>query len=151
MSAYDRGNLSPEAYLVRILAGIVRQNGGELRVKGELIDQIGEATFIIKEWDHTKQELVLRAGMNQFNEVFRVNPEKHIAEMPKPAQVADPAARVIAGEGFLPKRTIIDDERVAELERKKQVARAAAVIREELRQRKEARTNGSDWSERGTA
>ena len=86
MSAYDRGNLSPEAYLVRILAGIVRQSGGELRVKGEQVDTIGEPTVLIKEWDPIKQELVLRAGMFKFTEVFRVNPERHIAasQLPPP-------------------------------------------------------------------
>ena len=145
MSAYDRGNLTIEAYLVRILAGIVRQMGGELRIKGEYIDHIGEATTLIKEWDSQKQELVLRAGMHEFSEVFRVNPEKHVAQTQTPHMV-DPAAKAFVGEGFLPKRTTIDDARVAELERKRQVARAAAVIREELRQR---RANGSEqWSER---
>ena len=146
MSAYDRGNLSVEAYLVRILAGIVRQMGGEMRIKGEYIDHIGEATTLIKEWDSTKQELVLRAGMHEFSEVFRVNPEKHVAQMPQqPAQVVDPAR---LNAEFLPKRTIMDDARISEIERKRQVARAAAVLREELRQR---RANGSEqWNERGS-
>lgn len=148
MPAYDRGNSSVEAYLVRILAALVRQNGGELRVKGELIDGGLDATYLLKEWDNTKGELVLRAGMHQFSEVFRVNPEKHVAQMPD--KVADPVAKVYAADPFLPKRTTIDDERIAELERKKQVARAGAVIREELRRRKEQGNGGIDsWVERG--
>jgi ABC-type antimicrobial peptide transport system ATPase subunit len=154
MSAYDRGNLSPEAYLVRILAGIVRQSGGEVRIKAELIDHIGEATFLIKEWDSHTQELVLRAGMHQFSEVFRVNPEKHVAQMPQREQVVDPAANMLAGEGFLPKRNTssIDDQRIADIEHRQRVARAAALIRDELRKKKEGRINGSDqWTERGTA
>ena len=147
MSAYDRGNLSPEAYLVRILAGIVRQSGGELRVKGEQVDTIGEPTVLIKEWDPIKQELVLRAGMFKFTEVFRVNPERHIAaaQLPPP-QPVDPAADAYRRD-FLPKRnTVDDDQRVAEIVRKQSVARAAAILREELRHRREAQPsdNGTD-------
>lgn len=142
MSAYDRGNLSPEAYLVRILAGIVRQSGGELRVKGEQVDHIGEPTVLIKEWDPIKQELVLRAGMFQFTEVFRVNPERHMAAAPQltaPQPGGDP---LLNDRSFLPRRQTIDnDERIRELERKKVVARAAAVLRDELRQRREAQAN----------
>lgn len=142
MSAYDRGNLSPEAYLVRILAGIVRQNGGEVRIKGENIDHIGEATFIIKEWDATKQELVLRAGMHDFSEVFRVNPEMQRAQMPQ-RQPVDPLTRLPAEE-FLPKRSTLDDDRVAALQRQKEVAQSMAVLRDELARRNKRGPNGAD-------
>lgn len=76
MSAYDRGSLSVEAYLVRIIAALVRQSGGELRVKGELVDTVSEATALLKSWDSVKQEVVLTTAMGTFGEVFRVVPEK---------------------------------------------------------------------------
>src|ERR1035437_3232817 len=76
MSAYNRGELSLEAYLVRILAAMCRQSGGEIRIKGELVDAINEPTTLLKDWDSRTQELVLRTHLGTFGEVFRVTPEK---------------------------------------------------------------------------
>lgn len=139
MSAYDRGNSSVDGYVVRILAAIVRQNGGEIRVKGELIDRATETTFLIKEWDSEKQELVLRAGMHSFTEVFRVTPEK-VAGREIPVSAAPTAeTRTESRESdFLPKGNTLDNPRLSDLERKRNVARAAALIRDELRRRREA-------------
>jgi hypothetical protein len=137
MSAYDRGSLSVDAYLVRLLAAIVRQAGGELRVKGELIDRINEPTTLIKEWDCKTQELVLRAGMHSFTEVFRVVPEKPVgrdisAEAPTSGPKPEPRG------DFLPKTNTFDNPQLSEIERKQRVARAVALVREELRRRREA-------------
>jgi hypothetical protein len=124
---------------VRLLAGIVRQAGGQLRVKGEQVDRVGESTFLIKEYDPATGEVVLRSGMFSFAEVFRVNPERQIpvAQLPPP-QPVDP----LVNREFLPKRNNVDDQaRVADIERKQRVARAAAILREELRQRREAEAN----------
>ena len=140
MSAYNRGELSIEAYLVRVLAALCRQNGGEVRIKGELIDTIGEATTLTKYWDSTKQELVLQATLGMFGEVFRVVPEKQAAR-PMPTTAVDPLAsvfrdappeRATPAPEFLPKNNTLDDERVAEIERTRRVRQAAAVIRDEL-------------------
>ena len=137
MSAYERGALGINGYLLRILTAIVRQNGGELRVKGELIDSIGEPTALIKEWDHKAQELVLRSGMGSFVEVFTLNPERQAPVRQAPAP-EDPLAAVFkdSGKSFTPKTSTIDNPNLAELERKRAVAHAAALLKDELMRRK---------------
>ncbi len=96
MSAYSRDGLSVEAYLARLLTAIIRQSGGELRVKGETVDQVGEPTAFIKEWDKEKQEVVLRCGIGTFVETFRVVPEKPTgAQTAIPAQVPTAAAQIV--------------------------------------------------------
>jgi hypothetical protein len=142
--------------LVRVIAAICRQNGGEMRVKGELVDTIGEATAVLKSWDSSKQELVLTVNMGTFGEVFRVVPERRTAPevlaTPKPVRETphvpanfDPLERIFKdgagnGEGeFLPKNTTLDDERAAKLERDARLKRSVALIRDELQRRKQAR------------
>jgi len=142
MPAYARGDLTIEGYLLRILTAIVRQSGGELRVKGELIDCVGEPTAIIKEWDQAKQELVLRSGMGSFVEIFKLNPEKQThAETPRPVTAVDPLAKMFRDEAaqidktFTPKTSTVDNPNLAEMERKRNVVRAAAILKDELRRR----------------
>ncbi len=141
MPAYNRGNESVEGYLVRLLTAIVRANGGELRVKGELIDEVNEATTLIKEWDKKNQELVLRSGMHSFSEVFRVVPVRPEGKETV-TQVHDPLAQVFKDapeKPPTPRSSTLDNPRLAELERNQRIRNAAALIREELRQRKEQR------------
>ena len=146
MSAYNRAELSVEAYLVRVLAALCRQSGGEVRVKGELIDLIGEATCLVKSWDSQTQELVITASKGMFTEVYRVIPEKQTPRVEQPALQVDPMTNVFRdapaqhipdedGKGFLPKTSTIDNPRLAEMERQRRVAKAAAMLREELRER----------------
>lgn len=147
MSAYNRGELSVDAYMVRLLAAIVRQNGGELRVKGELVDAIGEPTALIKEWDSSKQEVVLRSGMGSFVEVYKVVPEKQSGRevfTARPAQPVDPLDRAFFREPEprpetpSPRSNVnpLDDTRASALEKKRNAARAAAVLRQYLDERK---------------
>lgn len=161
MSAYQRGELSIEAYLVRILAGVVRQAGGELRVKGEAVDMVGEPTALLKEWDAKTQEIVLRTGVGSFTEVFKVIPErqptrevlaipKHLREAPRTPATFDPLEKLFKdggenGEGeFLPKASTLDDEHAVKLERDQRIKRAAALIRGELERRKHERPGGAN-------
>ncbi len=96
MSAYSRDGLSVEAYLARLLTAIIRQAGGELRIKGEIVDMVGEPTAFIKEWDKEKQEVVLRCGVGSFVETFRVVPEKPAgAQVAIPAQAPSAAAQIV--------------------------------------------------------
>ena len=144
MGAYNRGELSVDAYLVRILAALARQNGGELRVKGELIDMIGESTTLTKYWDSAKQELVISASLGMFTEVFRVIPEKQTPPAQVRPQVVDPVTRpqqppVQQEEEFLPKGTTLDDPRLAEMERARNIRAAATLLRTELERNKRAR------------
>lgn len=148
MSAYNREGLSVDAYMVRLVTAIVRQNGGEMRIKGEEIDRIGEPTALIKEWDSVKQEVVLRAGQGSFVEVFRVTPERQTgpqtavsaqaAAPPPNGSSVDPLSRIFRDrepEPFEePKEkskvgSTLDNEKLAEMEntlRKKRVARLLA-------------------------
>lgn len=135
MTAYARGELSIEAYLVRIIAAICRQNGGETRVKGELIDTVGEATALLKSWDSKTQELVLTVNMGTFGEVFKVVPEKQNqnsfvfpkAESPSQEDSQNPAKR--AGS------TLLDDQKFIDLEKKLTKRRVAAMLADELKNR----------------
>jgi hypothetical protein len=134
--------LSVEAYLVRLIAALARQNGGELRVKGELVDMIGESTTLTKYWDSANQEVVIRASLGMFTEIFRVVPEKQIPKPQTTPQVVDPVARQFAEQPapeFTPHGTTLDDPRLGELERKREVRKAANLIREELQRNAKAR------------
>jgi len=125
--------LSLEAYLVRILAALCRQAGGELRIKGELVDAINEPTTLLKDWDTRTQELVLRTHMGTFGEVFRVVPEK---QPTKEVIAADPLKR--EGEQpslFQAKGSTLDDEKLQKLERDLTKRRVASMIAEDLRKR----------------
>jgi len=133
LSAYNRGELSLEAYLVRILAALCRQNGGELRIKGELVDAINEPTTLLKDWDTHTQELVLRTHMGSFGEVFRVVPEK---QPTKEVIAADPIKREMEQPTLFPaKGSTLDDEKLQKLERELTKKRVAAMISEDLRKR----------------
>jgi hypothetical protein len=134
LSAYNRGELSLEAYLVRILAALCRQNGGELRIKGELVDAINEPTTLLKDWDSRAQELVLRTHMGSFGEVFRVVPEK---QPTKEVIAADPLKKEADQPGLFPgKSSTLDDEKLQKLERELNKRRVARMISEDLRQRR---------------
>lgn len=132
MSAYSRGELSLEAYLVRILAAFCRQNGGELRIKGELVDAINEPTTLLKDWDSRTQELVLRTHMGSFGEVFRVVPEK---QPTKEVIAADPLKKTEQHDLFQAKGSTLDDEKLQKLERDLTKRRVARMIADDLKAR----------------
>lgn len=145
MSAYSRDGLSVEAYLARLLTAIIRQNGGELRIKGEIVDMVGEPTAFIKEWDKTSQEVVLRCGVGSFVETFRVVPEKptgaqtqipatppangHTADplaafFRESVPTTDPAEKTRSG-------SILEGEKLVEIENKLRKRRIARMFAEE--------------------
>lgn len=150
MPAYSRGDLSVEGYLLRILAALCKQSGGELRISGEEVDRVGEPTTLTKEWDSEKQQIVLRVESVSFREVFRLTPEKQTPKptVDQPARIVDPffsppptrRANGETVEEFLPKGSTLDDPRLSELERKRRVAQAVALVKDELRRRKQERT-----------
>lgn len=146
MSAYNRGDLSLEAYLVRILTAVCKQNGGELRIKGELIDSLPESpTLLLKEWDGSKAELVLRTTLGSFSEVFKVLPEK---QPTKEVIAADPMKkqpeqdREIPFDAIRAKGSTLDNEKLAKMEATLQKRRIASLLREDIarnnRQQREA-------------
>jgi hypothetical protein len=130
--------------LLRILAALCRQSGGELRVSGEEVDRVGEPTALTKEWDSKTQQLVLRVESVSFREVFKLTPEKQTPKLVE--RPVDPMANIFRDapqpprtEEFLPKSTTLDDDRNVELERQRRVRHAAATIRAELDRRKRER------------
>jgi hypothetical protein len=155
MSAYSRDGLSVEAYLARLLTAIIRQNGGELRIKGEIVDMVGEPTAFIKEWDKEKQEVVLRCGVGSFVETFRVVPEKPTgpqtqipAAAPANGHAVDPLAGFFreaapATDPVDKSRSVstLEGERLVELENKLKKIRLKRMFQEEIEanQRKAAR------------
>jgi hypothetical protein len=142
MSAYNHDGISLEAYLVRIIAALCRQNGGELRIKGELVDTVGEATALLKSWDSTKQELVLTVSLGSFGEVFRVVPEKQTGKQPiaisapTNGQTVDPLDKLFtpAPSKDIPRSaSILDDpERLNKIEQTLQKRRIARLFQEEM-------------------
>ena len=136
MSAYNRGELSVEAYLVRLLAAACRKNGGELRLKGEDIDRIGEATALMKAWDSATQEVVLTVSMGTFGEVFRVVPEKQTQGtfvFPKPPQ--EPAGESPNGDPKRSTSTLRPDEELVAMEKTLLKRRVKSMLEDELRRR----------------
>lgn len=143
MPAYSRGELSVEAYLLRILAALCEKAGGELRIRGELVDRAGESTTLTKEWDSKTTELVLRIEQTSYREIFRVNPEKNaskVAAAQPEGRILDPLDRTIFREGLdtpkapaKPISTAEDDERLANLEKALRKRRLAAMLQEEIR------------------
>ena len=137
MPAYLRGELSLEAYLVRILAALCRASGGELRIKGELVDSINEPTTLLKDWDTKTQEVVLRTHMGTFGEVFKVVPEK---QPTKEVIAADPIRRQEERPMELPLRpkgSTLDDGKLADLEKMLDKRRITRKLAEDLAARRQ--------------
>jgi hypothetical protein len=145
MPAYNRGEASLEAYLVKIIAALCRQNGGELRIRGDQIDVIDQSVTLLKDWDSKKQELVLRTHMGGFGEVFIARPEK---QMGKEVIAADPIKKKPAEEQEINfdavrgKGSTLDNEKLAAMEATLQKRRIASLLREDMarnaRQQREA-------------
>ena len=132
MPAYNRGQASLESYLVKIIAALCRQAGGEIRIRGDLIDMIDQPVTLLKDWDSKTQELVLKTHLGSFGEVFRAIPE---AQPTKEVIAADPIRKQTEQPMNLPFRpsgSTLDDTKNAELEKKVDKLRLARKIREEL-------------------
>lgn len=134
MPAYSRGDTSLESYLVKIIAAICRERGGEIRIRGDLIDVIDQPVTLLKDWDSKTQELVLRTHLGSFGEVFRAIPEKQptkevIAADPLKKQPEEPTL-------FTQKGSTLDDGKLTDLERTLTKRRVASMLNEELKQRK---------------
>ena len=133
MPAYNRGEASLESYLVKIIAALCRERGGEIRVKGELIDVIDQPVTLLKSWDTSTQELVLRTTMGSFTEVYRVIPEK---QPTKEVIAADPLKKETEQPTLFPQKgSTLDDEKLQKLERELRKRRVASMISEDLRKR----------------
>jgi hypothetical protein len=120
-----------------------------LRIKGEIVDMVGEPTAFIKEWDKEKQEVVLRCGIGSFVETFRVVPEKPTGPQtqipaqppahPAPnGQHVDPLSNLFresAPEAELERARVgstLDTEKLVAIENKLRTARIKRIYREEI-------------------
>jgi hypothetical protein len=134
MSAYNPEGIGTEAYLTRIISAICKQSGGTVRIKGELVDAVGESTVFTTEWDSSKQELVLTAPIGTHVRVYRVVPEN---QRVKEVIAADPIRKQVPEEPnlFAPKGSTLDDNKLTELERQLTKRRVASMISEDLKKR----------------
>lgn len=156
MPAHDRGATRLDAYLIRILAAVVkRTKDGELRLPAEAIDGIDENCIVIKDFDSKTGDLVFRTG-SRFNEVYRVTPEvpawqtkpttsRNLSEIPEPIRpgTAEEDPRVQRTNPNLAQEmrereerlaaTLKTNEDLANLEKKFLQQRVAAQVRQELR------------------
>jgi hypothetical protein len=134
MPAYNRGEASLESYLVKIIAALCRQAGGEIRIRGDLVDVIDQPVTLLKDWDSKTQELVLRTHLGSFGEVFRAIPEK---QPTKEVIAADPIRKHVPEEPnlFAPQGSTLDDSKLKKLETELTRRRVASMISEDLKKR----------------
>jgi hypothetical protein len=132
MPSFDRGSLSEEGYLTRVIAALCRNNGGEIRVKGELVDIAQQSpTRVVKYWDSATQEIVfLCPPANSFTEVFHANT---VAQPTKDREIRQPAPPEDAVQVTRTTNTLDDSARLdkidLELRRRKTLSAVAAEIR----------------------
>lgn len=118
---------------MKIIAALCRERGGEIRVKGELIDVIDQPVTLLKSWDTSSQELVLRTTMGSFTEVYRVIPEK---QPTKEVIAADPLQKNADQPSlFANKGSTLDDKKLHDLERDLTKRRVARMIADDLKAR----------------
>jgi hypothetical protein len=131
MPAYSKGEVSLENYLVKIIAAICRMNGGQIRIKGEMVDVIDQSVTLMKHWDSEAQELVLTTHMGSFPEVFIARPEK---QPTKEVIAADPLKKQPIEEAplFKPVGSTLDDTKLETLEKTLSKRRIARMMREEI-------------------
>ena len=137
MPAYNRGQASLESYLVKIIAALCRQAGGEIRIRGDLIDMIDQPVTLLKDWDSKTQELVLKTHLGSFGEVFRAIPE---AQPTKEVIAADPIRKQTEQPmtlPFNPSGSTLDNEKLADMEKTLQKRRIAAMLGDELKRRRQ--------------
>jgi hypothetical protein len=134
MPAYSRGDASLESYLVKIIAALCRNAGGEIRIRGDLIDVIDQPVTLMKSWDSRTQELVLSTSTGTFTEVFRAVPEKHPV---KEVIAADPLRKQDDLPLFNKSASTLDDEKLANLEKKVDKIRIARKLQQELDARRQ--------------
>lgn len=137
MPAYQKGELSLDAYLVRLLAALCRQAGGELRVKGELVDAVGEATALLKAWDSKTQEVVLTVSMGTYGEVFRVVPERQPTKQVIAASQSQPERTDEPTEQPRVAQTFTDDVRQLQLDKKALLKTVTTMLKQDLQRRKQ--------------
>jgi hypothetical protein len=135
--AYQKGELSLDAYLVRLLAALCRQAGGELRVKGELVDAVGEATALLKAWDSKTQEVVLTVSMGTYGEVFRVVPERQPTKQVIAASQSQPERTDEPTEQPRVAQTFTDDVRQLQLDKKALLKTVTTMLKQDLQRRKQ--------------
>jgi hypothetical protein len=148
ISAYSRGDLAPAAYFERILSALVRKAGGEIRVPGELVDRINEATTVAFFWDRKKQEVVIRGAVEDelLIDIFRVTPENAQPKLPAP-RLVDPLEKTLFRENVRsaqppPPQYIdrnnnnpMDDEAVKRAENAKALRMAKMLVKRMLQER----------------
>lgn len=133
MSAiYRKNEGSLEAYYTRVIGAICKQNGGEFRVKGELVDTAAEVGKFVMGWDHKTQEVVFRTDLS-FPQVMVVMP---LGQPANETVAADPLQKNADQPNlFANKGSTLDDEKLQKLERALRKRQVASMIAEDLKQR----------------
>lgn len=132
-------NLSSNGKLIRILAALCRRSGGELRIPLDEVDTPGDPTQLDYFRDRATQEFIVRTAKE--NEVLiesmRLTPE---VVRPATTAVATPAPipinQPVPEGGFTASSKGLSEEQLASIEKSLQKRRVAALLREELRQRR---------------
>jgi hypothetical protein len=112
----------------RLLISIIREHGGELRIKAPTYDSYDKGCFLIIDYDPAANEIVLRSTSN-YGRAMVVPPE-NATWLRNPDDVNRPT---IQAQQNVQRRTVRSDEELAEFEeartREAQLAREASAGR----------------------
>ena len=118
MPAYYIAGQPWEPYVSRVLYALCKAAGGELRVRGELVDTAADIAKISVSWDSATQEVVLRSGKESFQTVVTINPPKESrqTELPLQPMPGEPEPPVVHKAATRHRNLMDDPEHLAKLE-----------------------------------
>ena len=123
---------TPLQYLTRLLAALVRQSGGELRIKSRFLREVTSESArqaLFEDTDAKKDEIVLRFGSKD-SAIYPVEPECRANG--QPAQTQQPVtAATMTGEPSSPGRVMLSDADLAKMELKIRKMRTAHALRKQ--------------------
>lgn len=116
MPAYSLDPNDPKT-ISRILVALVREHGGELRLKAMTYDGLERGVFLVMDFDRATLEVVLRCT-TESGRVVVVQPESY--SWTKPKEEAQTQQPQIAAQEAVRHRILRSDEELADLEERRQ-------------------------------
>lgn len=121
---------SEVAHLARILLSLAVEAGGEIRLKGSTYDSLDSRRMLLIDFSAEKGELVIRAA-SQFSRAIVIEPENR--QWTKPLEENPRVQRQTEAERLVQRSTVLDDEKLADLEDRKAKESAAARVARDSR------------------
>lgn len=128
---------TPQQYLTRMLAALIVQNGGELRIKSKFMREVmreSERQAIFEDTDAKKDEIVLRFGSKD-STLYAIEPECRANGQPEPKVRTQPqTAATIPAEPAPQGRLALTDQDLANMEVKIRKIRVASQMKRQASQ-----------------